>query len=105
MPRREVAVFNDCGQVCKAIHVDGSRVVVQINSTPAEQPMHWFTSSVTPEVELKIELLARSMEPREAMLYRTCVAYQDMLKSAVWEIMRLEALLEDQQAQGLEPRS
>lgn len=67
--------------------------------------MEWFKPSVTPELDLQIELTARSMQPREALLYRTCVAYQDMLKSAVWEIMRLESLLEDQQAQALEPPS
>lgn len=67
--------------------------------------MEWFKTPVTPELDLQIELTARSMQPREAMLYRTCVAYQDMLKSAVWEIMRLESLLEDQQAQALEPPS
>jgi hypothetical protein len=78
---------------------------MRINSTSAGQPMQWFTPSVTPETALKIELLARSMGEREALLYRTCVAYQDMLKSAVWEIMRLEALLEDQKAPDPEPRS
>ena len=67
--------------------------------------MEWFKTSVTPELDLQIELTARSMQPREALLYRTCIAYQDMLKSAVWEIMRLESLLEDQQAQALEPPS
>ena len=67
--------------------------------------MEWFKTSVTPELDLQIELTAWSMQPREALLYRTCVAYQDMLKSAVWEIMRLESLLEDQQAQALEPPS
>lgn len=67
--------------------------------------MEWFKTSVTTEQQLQIELLARTMEPREALLYRTCVTYQDMLKSAVWEIMRLESLLEDQQAQALEPPS
>lgn len=64
--------------------------------------MHWFKSSVTPEQDLQIELAARSMEPREALLYRTCVSYQDMLQSAVWEIMRLESELEDLRAQVLE---
>jgi hypothetical protein len=64
--------------------------------------MEWFKTSVTTEQQLQIELLARTMEPREAMLYRTCVAYQDMLKSAVWEIMRLEYQLEDLQEQVLE---
>jgi len=64
--------------------------------------MEWFKASVTTEQQLQIELLARTMEPREAMLYRTCVAYQDMLKSAVWEIMRLESQLEDLREQALE---
>jgi len=64
--------------------------------------MDWFKTSVTTEQQLQIELLARTMEPREAMLYRTCEAYQDMLKSAVWEIMRLESQLEDLQEQALE---
>lgn len=64
--------------------------------------MHWFKSSVTPEQDLQIELTARSMEPHEALLYRTCVSYQDMLQSAVWEIMRLESELEDLRAQVLE---
>jgi hypothetical protein len=64
--------------------------------------MDWFKTSVTVEQRLQIELLSRTMEPREAMLYRTCVAYQDMLKSAVWEIMRLESQLEDLHEQVLE---
>lgn len=62
--------------------------------------MEWLKRSASPEKELQIELTARTMEPREAMLYRTCIAYQEMLQSAVWEIMRLESLLEDQREQA-----
>lgn len=61
--------------------------------------MEWIKSNISPEQELQHELTARSMTEREASLYRSCVMYQDLLQQAVWEIMRLELALEDQQAQ------
>jgi hypothetical protein len=59
--------------------------------------MEWIRSNISPEQELQHELAARSMTEREASLYRSCVMYQDLLQQAVWEIMRLELALEDQQ--------
>jgi hypothetical protein len=44
------------------------------------------------------------MPPREAALYRACISYQELLQQSIWEIMRLESLLEDQQAQAPSPR-
>jgi len=61
--------------------------------------MAWFNRDVTPERELSIELASREMEPREAYLFKTLVSYQEMLQSAVHEIMRLEFLVEDLQEQ------
>jgi hypothetical protein len=43
------------------------------------------------------------MTPREAMLYRTCILYREMLQQSVWEIMRLELELSDLQALGSVP--
>lgn len=60
--------------------------------------MEWIRNNISPEQELHHELTARSMTEREASLYRTCVMYQDMMQQAIWEIMRLELALEDQQA-------
>lgn len=57
--------------------------------------MDWLKRSVSTERELSVELAARSMEPREAYLFKTLMAYQEMLQSAVHEIMRLEFELED----------
>jgi hypothetical protein len=65
--------------------------------------MEWMKRSVTPERELQIELAVRSMPPREAALYRACINYQELLQQSIWEIMRLESLLEDQQAQAPSP--
>lgn len=61
--------------------------------------MDWVKRPVTPEKELQTEILARSMEPREAYLFRSLMAYQELLQSAVHEIMRLEFELEDLRAQ------
>ena len=61
--------------------------------------MAWFNRDVTPERELSIELAAREMEPREAYLFKTLMSYQEMLQQAVHEIMRLEFVVEDLQAQ------
>lgn len=44
------------------------------------------------------------MPPREAALYRACISYQELLQQSIWEIMRLESLLEDQQGQAPLPR-
>lgn len=63
--------------------------------------MDWLQRDVRPEKELQVELLARSMGPREAYLFRTLVSYQTMLQSAVHEIMRLEFELEDLKARDL----
>lgn len=66
--------------------------------------MEWIRKNISPEQELHHELVARSMTEREASLYRTCIMYQDMLQQAIWEIMRLELALEDQQALNRELR-
>jgi hypothetical protein len=63
--------------------------------------MDWLQRDVKPEKALQTEILARSMEPREAYLFRTLMAYQEMLQSAVHEIMRLEFELEDLKARDL----
>jgi hypothetical protein len=63
--------------------------------------MDWLQRDVKPEKELQTEILARSMEPREAYLFRTLMTYQAMLQSAVHEIMRLEFELEDLKARDL----
>jgi len=65
--------------------------------------MAWFNRDVTPERELSIELAAREMEPREAYLFKTLVSYQEMLQSAVHEIMRLEFVVEDLREQVQSP--
>jgi len=67
--------------------------------------MEWIRNNLPPEQELQIELAARSMTEREASLFRTCVAQQNMLQQAVYEIMRLELALQDLQEQdhGLQP--
>lgn len=41
------------------------------------------------------------MGPREAYMFRSLIAYQEMLQSAVHEIMRLEFELEDLKARDL----
>ena len=61
--------------------------------------MEWIKNNISPEQELQHELIARSMTEREASLFRSCVTYQNLLQQAVWEIMRLELVLEDLQAQ------
>ena len=57
--------------------------------------MEWLQIKRTPEESLRIELQARNMTEREGMLFRSCV----MLQRATYEIMRLEFLVEDLQAQ------
>ena len=64
--------------------------------------MEWIRNNLPPEQELQIELAARSMTEREASLFRTCVAQQNMLQQAVYEIMRLELALQDLQEQDHE---
>ena len=66
--------------------------------------MEWIRNNLPPEQELQIELAARSMTEREASLFRTCVAQQNMLQQAVYEIMRLELALQDLQEQDRELR-
>lgn len=66
--------------------------------------MKWLQITRTPEDELRIELEARSMTEREGMLYRLCAMQQQQLQQAVHEIMRLELLAEDLQAQIASPR-
>ena len=66
--------------------------------------MEWIRNNLPPEQELQIELAARSMTEREASLFRTCVAQQNMLQQAVYEIMRLELALQDLQEQDHEPQ-
>lgn len=61
--------------------------------------MEWLQIRRTPEESLRIELQARSMTEREAMLFRSCVMQQELLQQATYEIMRLELLVEDLQAQ------
>jgi hypothetical protein len=66
--------------------------------------MEWIRNNLPPEQELQIELAARSMTEREASLFRTCVAQQNMLQQAVYEIMRLELALQDLQEQDHGPQ-
>ena len=54
-------------------------------------------SSVTPEQELQNDLVIRTLPEREALLMRSYLLSQEMLRNAMWEIMRLESLLELQQ--------
>lgn len=63
--------------------------------------MDWLQRDVKPEKALQTEILARSMGPREAYMFRSLIAYQEMLQSAVHEIMRLEFELEDLKARDL----
>ncbi len=50
---------------------------------------------MTPEDKWKVEIDARKVEPRTAMLYRLCCQQQFQLQQAVNEIARLELLLMD----------
>ena len=63
--------------------------------------MDWVKRSLSTERELRVEMAARSMEPREAQMFKTLVAYQEMLQAAVHEVMRLEFELEDLRQQVL----
>lgn len=65
--------------------------------------MEWLKLRRTPEQELQIELQARSMTPREGMLFRSCVMKQELIQQATYEIMRLEILVDDLQAQMPSP--
>ena len=65
--------------------------------------MKWLQIERSPEESLRIELEARSMTEREAALYRACVMQQQLLQQATYEIMRLELLVEDLQAQIASP--
>jgi hypothetical protein len=67
--------------------------------------MEWLQIKRTPEESLRIELQARSMTEREAMLFRSCVMQQELLQKATYEIMRLELLVEDLQVQIPSPHS
>jgi hypothetical protein len=67
--------------------------------------MEWLQIKRTPEESLRIELQARSMTEREAMLFRSCVMQQELLQNATYEIMRLELLVEDLQVQIPSPHS
>lgn len=80
--------------------LDGDPDYIRANSKRA---MDWLKKSVTTERELKIELLARGLEPREAYLFKTLISYQEMLQSAVHHIMKLEFELEDIRSQSHEP--
>jgi hypothetical protein len=66
--------------------------------------MDWLRIKRSPEQELQIELKARSMTEREGMLFRSCVMQQELLQQATHEIMRLELLVDDLQAQIPLPR-
>lgn len=57
--------------------------------------MDWFVTELSPELEFHVEVATRSMEPRMAMLYRTCITQRESIQQAVWEIMRLELELEE----------
>ena len=66
--------------------------------------MEWLQIKRRPEESLRIELAARSMTEREGMLFRSLVMQQELLQQATHEIMRLELLVEDLQAQIPSPR-
>lgn len=57
--------------------------------------MDWLKTELSPELEFQVEVATRSMEPREAMLYRTCALQREQLQQAIWEIMRLDLCLDD----------
>lgn len=59
--------------------------------------MDWLQSSLSTEQELQNELMLRALPEREALLMRACLSYQEALRKAMWELMRLESLLELQQ--------
>jgi hypothetical protein len=61
--------------------------------------MKWLQLRRSVEEDLQIELAARSMTHREAMLYKSLVMQQELLQQATHEIMRLELLVDDLQAQ------
>lgn len=67
--------------------------------------MEWLQIKRRPEDSLRVELAARSMTEREGMFYRALVMQQELLQQATHEIMRLELLVEDLQAQIPVPRS
>jgi hypothetical protein len=67
--------------------------------------MEWLRLRRPLEQDLSVELAARSMTEREAMLYRSCVMQQELLQQATHEIMRLELLVDDLQAQIPLPHS
>lgn len=57
--------------------------------------MDWLVTELSPELEFHVEVATRSMEPRMAMLYRTCITQRESIQQAVWEIMRLELELQE----------
>lgn len=57
--------------------------------------MDWLGAELSPELEFHVEVATRSMEPRMAMLYRTCIRQRESIQQAVWEIMRLELELQE----------
>jgi hypothetical protein len=59
--------------------------------------MKWLQIERSPEESLRIELEARSMTER------ACAMQQQLLQQATYEIMRLELLVEDLQAQIASP--
>ena len=65
--------------------------------------MEWLKLRRAPEQDLQVELTARSMSEREGMLFRSCVMQQELLQQATHEIMRLELLVDDLQAQIASP--
>ena len=67
--------------------------------------MEWLQMRRSPEEDLRIELTARNMTEREAMFFRSLVMQQELLQQATHEIMRLELLVDDLQAQIPSPRS
>lgn len=65
--------------------------------------MDWLKNRRSAEKELRIELQARCLTEREAMLYRSLLTQQELLQQSVHEIMRLELLVDDLQAQISSP--
>jgi regulator of replication initiation timing len=55
----------------------------------------WLQPRITVEQAFELERVVRSLEPREALLYRQLFMYQQQLQAAVWETMRLELELEE----------
>jgi len=81
------------------------QVVTKLKSDIGCTYVKWLQIRRTPEQDLQVELQARSLTEREGMLFRSCVMQQELIQQATHEIMRLELLVDDLQAQIASPQS